>query len=321
MSFGIVSVGEGDGTARDDPVTRVAIFAVARDTYTFFFRNLWLIVRLAFVPIIAAGLVLYVSLNRYLADLLLFLENHNPRVASLALGTLAGGLFLSLFCYAIAVSAISDLALGKTAKGTMVALKATRQVWRIYAAYLRLLLLLSVVLVAACLASAYVAPLLPIYGAIGPWVLASASILAVVWLFARIGFMVAPVIAVSEGPVLRRAKEESARDLGRNCILILLLLVPGVLVLAAGGYVFGIESGSLWGGTLPLVDSTRAMSQTLGAVVTVVSLSLFVTIVLLTAGGIAAYQNKRFHEAVRSHPKQPIALNLGYSVPAEGPPK
>jgi hypothetical protein len=268
----------------------MSAFAAARDAYKFFFQHFWKILRLILLPVIAAGLVLYIALSGYLAELISFLKTPNSRTASLALGTLAAGLFVSLFCYAVAVSATCDLALGKP-RSTGLCVKVERQEWRIYAAYMRLLLLLSAVLVLGLATSNYIAPLFFIPDSFSTPAITVAIGVVTVWLFARIGFLIAPIVSVSEGVVLRKALKQGAGDLLRNSILLGLLVAPGVFLLVAGGYVLRMDAGALRvGGTLPLVDSARSMQQVLGTLLTLTSLALFITIVLLSVGGVAAYQ-------------------------------
>ena len=278
----------------DREADRVSAFAAALFSYKFFVRRFWSIVRLLVLPIIAAGLVLYVCMSLYLSELLQFLGAPNPRVASFALGILTAGIFLSLFCYATAVVAITNLALGKVEPGSWFHFRVERQVWRVYAAYMRLLLLLSLVFISVYLFSAYVAPLLPV--ARGPmrWTLTILSVTAVYCLTARVGFLIAPVVAASEGPILRRAWQQSAGDFWRNGGLIILLMVPGLLVQIAGEYV--LQFGA-WAprttGNLSFAAYTKVMGEMLGSFLVVVSLSSFVTIVLLTVGAIAVYQRAR----------------------------
>src|SRR5580704_17019133 len=100
-------------TVIDHQTDRVSAFAAALFSYKFFVRRFWSVLRLLALPIILAGLVLYVCVSLYLSELLRFLGAPDPRVASFALGILAAGIFLSLFFYAIAVTAITNLALGK----------------------------------------------------------------------------------------------------------------------------------------------------------------------------------------------------------------
>ena len=279
-------------------VGRISALGAALFAYRLFFRRFWLTVRLLFLPIIAAGVVLYACLASYLAQLLLFLASPNPQVATLALGVLAAGIFLPLFFYAVAVAAATNLALGKKTGNTGVTFKIERQEWRLYAAYLRFLLLLCVVLVSVYLLSAYVAPLLSVTANLSPWFFVLVCAIAVFWLTARIGFLIAPVVAGSEGPVLRKAWQLSRRDLWRNCGLIILLLAPGFLVEVAGEYALRLGAGApRVGGNLPLADYARLIGQMLGGFLAVLSVSSFVSIVLLTLGALAAYQHNRVARA------------------------
>jgi hypothetical protein len=279
-------------TIVDHQTDRVSAFAAALFAYKFFVHRFWSVLRLLALPIIGAGLVLYVCVSLYLSELLRFLGAPDPRVASFALGILAAGIFLSLFCYAIAVAAITNLALGKVERHRWFHFGAQRQEWRVYAAYMRFLLLLGLVFISVYLFSTYVGPLLAAAQNALRGTLTTLSVLIVFCLTARIGFLVAPVVAASEGPVLRKAWQQSARDFWRNCGLIILLIVPGLLVQIAGEYVlqFGAWAPHV-AGNLSFADYTRVMGGMLGSFLVVVSLSSFVTIVLLTVGAVAAYQN------------------------------
>src|SRR6266567_3139398 len=277
-------------TVAGGQINRVSALAAAIFAYKFFFHRFWSVLRLLALPIIAAGLVLYVCISLYLSELLQFLGAPNPRVASFALGILAAGIFLSLFCYAIAVTAITNLALGKIEQGPWFHFRVERQEWRVYAAYMRFLLLLSLVFVSVYLFSTYAGPLFASAQNSTRWALTTLSVVIVFSLTARVGFLVAPVVATSEGPVLRKAWQESARDFWRNCGLIILLIVPGLLVQIAGEYVLRAWVPHV-AGNLSFADYTREMGGMLGSFLVVVSLSSFVTIVLLTVGAVGAYQN------------------------------
>ncbi len=302
----------------DRQTERVSAFAAALFSYKFLVRKFSSVVRVLVLPIAAAGLVLYICMSLYLSELLQFLGAPNPRVASFALGILAAGIFLSLFCYATAVVAISNLALGKADRRAWFHFRVERQVWRVYAAYMRLLLLLSLVFISVYLFSAYVAPLLPVARNSMRWTLTILSVMAVYCLTARVGFLIAPVVAASEGPILRRAWHQSAGDFWRNGGLIILLIVPGLLVQVAGEYV--LQFGA-WApratGNLSFAAYTRIMDEMLGSFLVVVSLSSLVTIVLLTVGAVAVYRNGRMPDVSQQWPGS--APSLGPSVPVEEP--
>ena len=247
--------------------------------------------RLLLPSILAAGLVLYVCLGSYISELLLFLESPAPRIASVALGILAAGIFLSLFCYSVAASAVMNAVLGKPQRNSWALLKTQRQDWRVYAAYLRLLLILSAGLLATFLVGTSIAPLLGISQTATPWILTFLSAVGAYWLIARIGFLVVPVIAAGEGPVLRAAWSRSSGQLLRKCLLIALLGAPGWLVWFAGEFFFHFDSGIAYPATgSTLANYANAMAQTLGRFVALASASAFVSIVLLTAGAIHLYR-------------------------------
>ena len=268
----------------------VSALSVAAFAYSFLFRHFWLVLRVLLIPIFTAGLVLYVCLSAYISELLLFLGSPGPQVASVALGTLAAGIFLSLFCYSIAVSSVMNILLGKPQRNPLALVKTQRQDWRVYAAYLRLLLIITASLLAIFLVGGYVAPLIGISQAATPWVLTLASAATAYWLVARIGFLVAPVIAGGEGPVLRAAWSRSKRSALRNCFLIALLVAPGCLVWFSGEFLFRVDSAIPYAGAgSTLAEYANAMAQTLGQFVAVARASAFVSIILLTAGAMHGY--------------------------------
>jgi hypothetical protein len=201
-------------TMVDRQADRVSAFTAALFAYKFFVHRFWSVLRLLALPIIAAGLVLYVCVSLYLSELLRFLGAPDPRVASFALGILAAGVFLSLFCYAIAVAAITNLALGKVERRRWFHFGAERQEWRVYAAYMRFLLLLGLVFISVYLFSTYVGPLLAGVQSAVRWTLTILSVLIVFCLTARVDSGCSRCSGEREGPVLRKAWQQSARDFG-----------------------------------------------------------------------------------------------------------
>jgi hypothetical protein len=207
---------------------------------------------------------------------------------------LAAGIFLSLFCYSVAVSAVMNAVLAKPQKSPWALLRSARQDWRVYAAYLRLLLILSAGLLASLSAGLYAAPRFGISQTTISWALTVLSGIGAYWLIARIGFLVAPVIAAGEGPVLRAAWAQSRRHPLRNCLLIALLGAPGCLLWFSGEFLFRFESGlaSVAGGLKPraLCNGDGANA---GTFIALASVSAFVSIVLLTAGAMRLYGEER----------------------------
>jgi hypothetical protein len=121
--------------------------------------------------------------------------------------------------------------------------------------------------------------------------------------------------------VLRKAWLQSAPDAGRNCLLIALLLIPGLLVQAAGEYAFQFrELTPRLSGHLPLADYAIVIRDMLGSIVFVIGLSSFVTVVLLTAGAVAAYGGAGSQADPTRQWRDPNP-RLGSAVPAEEFPK
>jgi len=273
-------------------------------------------VRLLVLPIVAAGLVLYVCMSLYLSELLQFLGAPNPRVASFALGILAAGIFLSLFCYAIAVVSITNLALGKAGRRAWFHVRAERQTWRVYAAYMRFLLLLCLVFIRSIFFRLTSRPcsLSRRIHALGAHDFKRAGHL---YPYRSGRILDRSCRSGGRGTVLRKAWQLSARDSWRNCVLIALLIVPGLLVQVAGEYVLQFGAlGSPRGRQSVVRRLHEGDGRDAGKFLVVVSLSSFVTIVLLTVGAVAVYQHGRCAGCPR---RWPLGPSLDRSVPAEGP--
>jgi hypothetical protein len=310
--------GGEDLGVRIDTGNRVSALAAAGSAYGFFLRRFGQILRLLMLPILAACFTFYIGFDAYLAELKLFLESENPRVASLALGSLAAGIFVPLFCLAIGVGAISRLAVGEAPVGWRSIFWADRSEWRLYAAYLRLLVLIVVVIVLSYFAATHLAPLLAIPRRLGAWMCGITGGAIVFWLCARVGLTIAPVVAASEGPVLRRAWRESRRDNWRNSWLIVLLLIPGMGMQFAGEYVLRLGAAVAGpSGNPELADYVQLMDQTLARFVAAMGLSSLVTLALLTLGGMVAYRH--LHPAgLSANPDEPTDdLSPDYPVLGE----
>jgi hypothetical protein len=270
-----------------------SIAEAASFAYGFFFRQFRETLTVALFPFCLAGLLLYAFLNGYLSKLLLFLSAPNPHAASLGLGLLAAGIFLSLFCYTVAIAAVAELVQGRQVVSRLFRFKAQRQEWRLYAAYLRFLFLLTIIIASL---SFLVIQVLPHLSLSRTFAGASAAILgfiAACWLTVRVGFLIAPLAAEKEGSILRRALQLSSRETLRISGLVILLVLPGLLIQTLGEYAL-----RAWAEAppvmedIPVADYARFMERMLPGFLVVVSLSLFVTIVLLTAGAVAFYEKR-----------------------------
>lgn len=267
--------------------------AAASFSYGFLFRKFRPLVQLVVAPFVATGVVLYASLWAYVSELIAFISTGDARAASVALGALAAGLFLCVFFVAIAVSSVIDLMLRNRRAQGWIHLHPARQDWRIYAAYLRFLLVLCGYFSAVYLVCALA---LPAAGAgrttIGI-VSVSAAIAGIYALFARLGFLIPAIVAGSTGSVLRKALHEGSGSFWRNLVLVMLLSVPGFVIQVAGEVLFKAGTGSIRGVKLdlPIVLYARALETRLPEFALLFTLSGFVTLVLFTAGSVLCYRN------------------------------
>lgn len=283
--------------------------AAAYRSYAVLFRDFRPLVKLLVAPVAATGVVIYASLWAYVSELIAFISSGDARAASVALGALAAGIFLCMFLVAIAVSSVTDLVLRKRAARGWIHLHPARQDWRLYAAYLRFLLVLSGYLSAVYLLCALALPVLGADRTTIGIISLSAAIAGFYVLFARIGFLIPAVVAGSTGTVLRKALHEGSGDFWRNLVLALLLSLPGLLIQAAGEALFKAGSGSIHNVKLdlPIMLYARALETRLPEFALVFSLSIFVTLVLFAAGSVLCYRDRLF---VRTFPPvvaEPVA--------------
>jgi len=270
--------------------------AAAFRSYAFLLREFRPLSRLLLAPLAATGLVIYASLWAYVSELIAFISSGDARAASVALGALAAGIFLCMFFAAIAVSSVTDLMLRNRQVEGWIHLHPARQDWRLYAAYLRFLLVVCGYLSAVYLVCALG---LPALGA-GRTTIGLVSVLAALAgfyvLFARIGFLIPPIVAGSTGMVLRRALHEGSGTFCRNLVLAALLSLPGFVIEIGGEALFKAGTGSIRAMKLdlPIVLYARALENRLPEIALLFSLWGFVTLVLFTAGSVLCYRDRLF---------------------------
>jgi hypothetical protein len=248
-------------------------------------RHFWQLLRVSFVPLVLAGVSLYVSLHAYLGQGLYYLQTGDTRAASLGLFSFVAGLMAAVFFYGVAVAknAAAGLQASRPAAGVPLRPHAY---WRIFTAYTRLLLCALVLLIAATALSQVAGRVLP--SGVAVTVTAIAAIAGLWWLFLRAGFLL-PAIAVAEqGPILRRAWSLTGRDTVGLAVSILLLLLPGTVIELAGEYLLrSVVSGQL---SNSLFDYVGAVGRMLFWFVLILSAAAFLNIALLTAGSVYAYR-------------------------------
>ncbi len=280
------------------PPYSTAVAAASR-SYTFLFREVRPLAQLLIAPLAATAVVIYASLWAYVSELMAFISSGDARAASVALGALAAGIFLCMFFVAIAVSSVTDLVLGKRKVQGWIHLHPVRQDWRIYAAYLRFLLVLSGYLSAVYLVSALALPAIGAGRTTIGLVSVSAAITGFYILYARIGFLIPAIVAGSTGTVLRKALHEGSGTFCRNLVLSLFLSVPGFVIQFAGEALFKAGTGSIRGVKLdlPIMLYARALETRLPEFALLCSLSGFVSLVLFTAGSVLCYRDRVFARA------------------------
>jgi hypothetical protein len=287
---------------------RITALCAASLAYKFAVANLPQLVRISFAPIAAIAVVQYMSLRAYLSELMIFISTADPRAASVALGAITAGLFVSVFISSVVISAVADLALGIRGEPGWMQFTARRQEWRLYAAYLRFLLLATGFFSAVYLAAGLFLP----FSNWSRFVVAErASLVALaglICLFARIGFLIPAVVARSRGTVLRKALHAGAHDFPRNISIVLLLSLPGLAVEIFGEFLLRLGSGpGRIRVDLPVASYAQALEHRLPEFVILSSISVMLVLVLLTAASVICYRDHVFGDVVVAQPDTPVA--------------
>lgn len=236
------------------------------------------------LPWFAGGLLLYGVLHIYFQRLQIFLAQPSDRTGSLILGVVASGLFLLLFLHCMICAAVAGVLLDQPER-PMALLRARRREWRLYAAHLRLLLVLSL-FVPCAIGLAYVSA--------GPLrlLLELIALVTFSWTLARLWFLMVPVSVKNfQGPVLRRAWRQSAGHAPGILAVFVLLSVPGLAL------EFLAETAMRGAGVFPAVAPGRSFGQAvemcmqyLPVMVCVVSIMYLVSILLLVAGQVCVFR-------------------------------
>src|SRR5437588_1780188 len=187
---------------------QVPALASTSAAYGFLLRNIAVLVRLLLLPIAAIAAVLYFSIRAYLSELVVFIASGDPRAASVALAAITACTLLTLFCASVAASSVVNLALGRPLRGSGLQFRTGRQEWRLYAAYLRFLLVITAFLSADYIFAAQLLPLLIASAAIATAAGIAVGVVGIVALLAAVGFLLPIIVARSQGTVLRKALRE-----------------------------------------------------------------------------------------------------------------
>jgi hypothetical protein len=253
------------------------------------------ILRVALVPLALGWMTLYFALDAYLAQLAQFLRSPSPQVGSLALGLVAAGLFLTLLFHCVLAVGLTEAALDQPRRSNSF-FRAGVSEWRLYAAYLRVLLLAGAAIAVPALAGWAAVRGLAVAGhpetSRPIFALADAAMLiGLVAIAVRIRFLLAPIVVMENGPVLRRALTLSRGNSLRLLVITTACFLPGLVVQ------FGAETLVRRAGLLPPVDPDASF-QTLVALlrgiipefVTITMAAYFVTLALLVGAAASVYR-------------------------------
>jgi len=270
-------------------LSHISIGRALRFSLSFLVRNYAAIaVRIA-LPALAGWIALYISLSMYLAELGRYLDNPSDRVASLVLGLATAGLLVMLFMHSVIVASISALALGYR-DGRWKYFQIERCEWRLYAANLRLLLVLGVWIVAMRVLE--IAAIRFLSTVNFDLVLDAIMGAAGAFLVVRVWFLMAPTaVTNTHGKILRRAWQQSAGNFWRVAAIIFVLLLVGLAVETAGEFVLraSVEFPPIPGNG-SLADYTAMYRKVLPEVLCVVGIAYLLCNVMMTAARLDVYR-------------------------------
>ena len=268
------------GSGSDVSVRAATLFAL-----NFFVRNWLRLIAVAWLPLLFAAAILYVSLNGYLSELERFQGAPNSKIASVALAELAAGIFAALFFNTMVVVAIVDILGGRESRWRWVHFRAERQEWRLYAAYLKFSV--GVVAIFAILGgvSFVDVTLIPL------WLFMPLGITAAYAVYVRSAFLFPPLTMSERGPIVRRAWYLSAPDGWRIAVIVLVLSVPGAFAEMASEFLLRLT------GTVVSVSPVTSlagyapgMRHMLPAFLAAMTVWSFFNLSLLTAGAVWVYR-------------------------------
>jgi len=295
-------------TVTNELPRRLTAVCAASMAFKFAVRKFPQLVRISLAPVAAIAVVQYVSLWVYLSELVTFIVSGDPRTASVALGALTAGLFISVFISAVAVSAIADLLLGNRSERGWLQFSAGRQEWRVYAAYLRFLLLATGFFAGVYVATALLLPLFKWSPSLMAEGAALVALGGLVCLFARIGFLIPAIVARSRGTVLRKALYAGAHDFPRNLAIVLLLSTPAIAVEVFGEYLLRLgASPARITIDLPVSYYAQALQHRLPEFVVLSSISVMIVLALLTAASVICYRDYVFDDRAVESAGSPVA--------------
>jgi hypothetical protein len=273
----------------------VSVTGAITSALRFLLGNPITILRLAIAPLVLGWVTLYLALDAYLDELAIFLRSPNGQVGSLALGLIALGLFLTLLFHCVLAVGLTEAALDRPRDGNRF-FRAGILEWRLYAAYLRVLFLAGLAVgipVAVGWATARGMTAAGHPEAVR-WTFSiayAAMLVALVTIAVRVRFLLAPVVVMETGSVLRRSLALSSGNGLRVLAITAICLTPAMAVQLLA------ETAAHHVGLMPPVQVGASFETLVGVLrgilpefVTISMASYFVSLVLLVGAAAAVYR-------------------------------
>ena len=278
------------------PVSRTIAYA-----YSFTFGHLGTIIGLIWIPMVLATALGFFVMSGYLDSFSAALAQNNPTIAGQAALLLFAYIFVALLLYAMMYVAVTRQALGLRIGGAIAHFELGPAVWRMFGAMLGvfLILMLFYILVLGVglggLAAVGGMGNSPTAGgiALGLGLLVFAGVCALIYVAARMLFLLAPVVVVEERIGIARAWELTGGNFWRITLVWLATLLPIILITGiAEALILGPDTVTSSGSVVPTMAEQAARLHEMGAHLPALSglgflLSPFLTGLMLGASAFA----------------------------------
>lgn len=249
----------------------------------------------AIVPVSVGAVALWLMLDSYLLQLIDILQSPNEPAKTLMLGICSAGVLVCLFTHSVAATGISKVACSEKDRAPSVRMEVTQSDLRLYAATLRLLLLMCV-FGALAMGGQRMLVLIGMESRASSTVLHLAVGLAATVLLVRLGILLPPLAVTEHGSVLRRSFQLTRGNSFGIVLYTLALFLPGLVAHLAGELAIRLFFGDIGlSQTLTLAQSSAIMLRILPHFIAILAVSYFVTLVSLTVGGSLLYRRLPHH--------------------------
>lgn len=249
----------------------------------------------ASAALVLMWIVLYVSFSGYIEQLERFLNTSSDQAASLLLAWICAAVMLLLFIHSSVVVSLSELLMEPERKQRWPGMRVSRGVWRLYAANLRVLLLVGLGTLAA-IGFVHVVTLLRVLPQLGHAFYVDLAYAAVAFLvlvlIARVEFLLAPLALAEQGSIVRRAWTVTSRARLRTAVVIALFAIPGLVVLQ-GGHSLLVAVGLFPAPAEPLAlaGAARVLQSVLPMYLALFLLAYFVSVGLYSLAAVVVYRD------------------------------